>query len=302
MRPAPRGTARRRSRRAHWRSLPARAVGHGRSRSHSTMCTPPQRLRKFREVPLRPCSVLSGCAVPSGCLRDRGRSRRGRRRTRRSLRRSRAPGAVRRPRRARHRAPRRRALGQPAGAPGPRSGVPATRRSPRTTSHSGTRRPRQLPVTDVEEERGLVVGPPWEDAEVDVVDPNHGPTLLVCARRRVRDRSRREVRGKGQSEGRWCRAGARESLPLTSKERSMLHLPARDIPVPTSVSPEAQAALAMGRLGPPAANPPRWTMWRDGRRTSARATTSCGRWSVTRLRPSPARSRNVTPGRVPCTW
>jgi acetyl esterase/lipase len=30
-----------------------------------------------------------------------------------------------------------------------------------------------------------------------------------------------------------------------------LHLPARDIPVPTSVSPEAQAALAMGRLGPP---------------------------------------------------
>jgi monoterpene epsilon-lactone hydrolase len=31
----------------------------------------------------------------------------------------------------------------------------------------------------------------------------------------------------------------------------MLHLPARDIPVPTSVSSEAQAALAMGRLGPP---------------------------------------------------
>ncbi len=31
----------------------------------------------------------------------------------------------------------------------------------------------------------------------------------------------------------------------------MLHLAARDIPVPTSVSPEAQAALAMGRLGPP---------------------------------------------------
>jgi epsilon-lactone hydrolase len=30
-----------------------------------------------------------------------------------------------------------------------------------------------------------------------------------------------------------------------------LHLPARDIPVPASVSPEAQAALAMGRLGPP---------------------------------------------------
>lgn len=31
----------------------------------------------------------------------------------------------------------------------------------------------------------------------------------------------------------------------------MVHLPARDIPVPTSVSAEAQAALAMGRLGPP---------------------------------------------------
>ena len=32
---------------------------------------------------------------------------------------------------------------------------------------------------------------------------------------------------------------------------AMLHVPARDIPVPTSVSPEAQAVLAMGRLGPP---------------------------------------------------
>ena len=31
----------------------------------------------------------------------------------------------------------------------------------------------------------------------------------------------------------------------------MVHLPERDIPVPTSVSPEAQAVLAMGRLGPP---------------------------------------------------
>ena len=31
----------------------------------------------------------------------------------------------------------------------------------------------------------------------------------------------------------------------------MVHLPARDIPVPTSVSPEAQAALSMGRIGPP---------------------------------------------------
>lgn len=39
---------------------------------------------------------------------------------------------------------------------------------------------------------------------------------------------------------------------VTSKESDlMLHLPARDIPVPTSVSSEAQAALAMGRLGPP---------------------------------------------------
>lgn len=31
-----------------------------------------------------------------------------------------------------------------------------------------------------------------------------------------------------------------------------VHLPAREIPIPTSVSPEAQAMLAMGRLGPPA--------------------------------------------------
>ena len=31
----------------------------------------------------------------------------------------------------------------------------------------------------------------------------------------------------------------------------MVHLPEREIPVPTSVSPEAQAALSMGRLGPP---------------------------------------------------
>jgi acetyl esterase/lipase len=36
----------------------------------------------------------------------------------------------------------------------------------------------------------------------------------------------------------------------------VLHLPARDIPVPTSVSPEAQAALALGRLGPPAVDYP----------------------------------------------
>lgn len=31
----------------------------------------------------------------------------------------------------------------------------------------------------------------------------------------------------------------------------MVHLEAREIPVPTSVSPEAQSVLAMGRLGPP---------------------------------------------------
>ena len=31
----------------------------------------------------------------------------------------------------------------------------------------------------------------------------------------------------------------------------MIHLPARDISVPTSISPEAQSVLAMGRLGPP---------------------------------------------------
>ncbi len=37
----------------------------------------------------------------------------------------------------------------------------------------------------------------------------------------------------------------------TSETQGTLHLPARDIPVPTSVSPQAQAALAMGHLGPP---------------------------------------------------
>ena len=36
----------------------------------------------------------------------------------------------------------------------------------------------------------------------------------------------------------------------------MLHLPARDIPVPTSVSPEAQKVLSMGSLAPPAKEPP----------------------------------------------
>jgi epsilon-lactone hydrolase len=37
---------------------------------------------------------------------------------------------------------------------------------------------------------------------------------------------------------------------------STIHLPARDIPIPTSISPEAQAVLAMGRLGPPPQDPP----------------------------------------------
>ena len=31
----------------------------------------------------------------------------------------------------------------------------------------------------------------------------------------------------------------------------MTSIPSRDVPVPNSVSPEAQAVLAMGRLGPP---------------------------------------------------
>jgi epsilon-lactone hydrolase len=37
----------------------------------------------------------------------------------------------------------------------------------------------------------------------------------------------------------------------TSDTSGMLQIPARTIPVPTSVSPEAQSALSMGRLGPP---------------------------------------------------
>jgi epsilon-lactone hydrolase len=50
---------------------------------------------------------------------------------------------------------------------------------------------------------------------------------------------------------------SRHHLGLSHKEpTAMLHLPARDIPVPTSVSPEAQAVLAMGRLGPPAQEMP----------------------------------------------
>src|SRR6516165_9523720 len=38
---------------------------------------------------------------------------------------------------------------------------------------------------------------------------------------------------------------------MTTNGPALLHLPARDIPVPTSVSPEAQAILGAGRLGPP---------------------------------------------------
>ena len=37
----------------------------------------------------------------------------------------------------------------------------------------------------------------------------------------------------------------------TSETQATMHVPAREVPVPTSVSPEAQAALAMGYLGPP---------------------------------------------------
>ena len=46
----------------------------------------------------------------------------------------------------------------------------------------------------------------------------------------------------------------------------MLHLPARDIPVPTSVSSEAQQVLSMGSLGPPPKEPPALddvAGWRD---------------------------------------
>jgi monoterpene epsilon-lactone hydrolase len=38
----------------------------------------------------------------------------------------------------------------------------------------------------------------------------------------------------------------------TTEERVVLHVPARDIPVPTSISPEAQAMLAMGPMEAPA--------------------------------------------------
>jgi monoterpene epsilon-lactone hydrolase len=44
-------------------------------------------------------------------------------------------------------------------------------------------------------------------------------------------------------------------MAFTNDEK-VLHLPARKIPTPTSVSPEAQAVLAMGRLGPPPADYP----------------------------------------------
>jgi epsilon-lactone hydrolase len=38
--------------------------------------------------------------------------------------------------------------------------------------------------------------------------------------------------------------------------RPVFHLPARDIPVPSSISPEAQAMLAMGPLMPDTKYPP----------------------------------------------
>jgi len=40
-------------------------------------------------------------------------------------------------------------------------------------------------------------------------------------------------------------------MATTDQERPVLHLPARDIPIPTSVSPEAQAAMAMAPLPAP---------------------------------------------------
>lgn len=43
---------------------------------------------------------------------------------------------------------------------------------------------------------------------------------------------------------------------MTEAVRPVMHLPARDIPVPTSVSPEAQAVLARGVAGPPHQWPP----------------------------------------------
>jgi acetyl esterase/lipase len=42
----------------------------------------------------------------------------------------------------------------------------------------------------------------------------------------------------------------------TQESPFVLHVPARDIPVPTSVSPEAQAVMALGRLGPPSSDWP----------------------------------------------
>ena len=40
-------------------------------------------------------------------------------------------------------------------------------------------------------------------------------------------------------------------MTTTTDQRPALHVPARDIPVPTSVSPEAQRVLALGIIGPP---------------------------------------------------
>jgi monoterpene epsilon-lactone hydrolase len=46
---------------------------------------------------------------------------------------------------------------------------------------------------------------------------------------------------------------AKEATTMTT---SVFHLPARDIPVPTSVSPQAQAMLALGPVGPATEYPP----------------------------------------------
>ena len=48
-----------------------------------------------------------------------------------------------------------------------------------------------------------------------------------------------------------CRERGEASVTTTTDQRPTLHVPARDIPVPTSVSPEAQRVLALGIIGPP---------------------------------------------------
>ncbi|MFD0440290.1 alpha/beta hydrolase [Streptomyces chartreusis] len=40
-------------------------------------------------------------------------------------------------------------------------------------------------------------------------------------------------------------------MTMTAAAQPVIHLPSREIPVPTSVSPEAQAVLALGKAGPP---------------------------------------------------